>query len=122
LSFCLLDQQQTHHCTFHPSLQIVQRTDVGLGEAYMDGDYLVDDLGSFMALMVCNARNLEGQKGMLGLAQWANEKLLAAAHARRSNTREGEARAGWGGWGGVVLVGSVLAAAGAAVVYHTRQR
>lgn len=69
--------------------KVVQRTDVGLGEAYMDGDYLVDDLGSFMALMVANARNLEGQKGMLGLAQWANEKLLAAAHARRSNTREG---------------------------------
>lgn len=77
---------------------MVQRTDVGLGEAYMDGDYLVDDLGSFMALMVANARNLEGQKGMLGLAQWANEKLLAAAHARRSNTREGEMarRAGLG--------------------------
>jgi hypothetical protein len=33
-------------------LQIVCRTDVGLGEAYMAGDYLVDDLGGFMALMV----------------------------------------------------------------------
>jgi hypothetical protein len=33
-------------------LQIVCRTDVGLGEAYMSGDYLVDDLGGFMALMV----------------------------------------------------------------------
>jgi hypothetical protein len=28
-------------------MQIVQRTDVGLGEAYMDGDYLVDDLSCF---------------------------------------------------------------------------
>lgn len=33
-------------------LQIVCRTDVGLGEAYMHGDYLVNDLGGFMALMV----------------------------------------------------------------------
>ena len=33
-------------------MQIVSRTDVGLGEAYMAGDYLVDDLGAFMALMV----------------------------------------------------------------------
>lgn len=32
--------------------QVVCRTDVGLGEAYMHGDYLVDDLGGFMALMV----------------------------------------------------------------------
>eukprot|EP00775_Hariotina_reticulata_P004736 gene4736-4986_t len=69
--------------------KIVQRTDVGLGEAYMDGDYLVDDLAGFMALMVANARNLEGQRGLLGLAHWANEKLLAAAHASRSNTRQG---------------------------------
>jgi hypothetical protein len=100
-------------------MQIVQRTDVGLGEAYMDGDYLVDDLSCFMALMVSNARNLEGQKGMLGLAQWANEKLLAAAHARRSNTREGEA---WVGWGGLLLAGGVLAAvaAGGALLYSRR--
>lgn len=72
-------------------LQIVQRTDVGLGEAYMDGDFLVDDLAGFMAIMVANARNLEGQKGLLGVANWVNDKLLAAAHAQRSNTREGEA-------------------------------
>jgi hypothetical protein len=90
----------------------------------MDGDYLVDDLGSFMALMVSNARNLEGQKGMLGLAQWANEKLLAAAHARRSNTREGEAGAGWGGWGGVLVAAAagVLVGSGAALVYYRRGR
>eukprot|EP00879_Flechtneria_rotunda_P033158 GHRR01036696.1.p1 GENE.GHRR01036696.1~~GHRR01036696.1.p1 ORF type:complete len:424 (+),score=170.94 GHRR01036696.1:203-1474(+) len=69
--------------------KIVQRTDVGLGEAYMDGDFLVDDLAGFMAITVANARNLESQKGMLGMATWINDKLLAAAHVRRSNTREG---------------------------------
>jgi hypothetical protein len=37
-------------------VQIVCRTDVGLGEAYMAGDYLVDDLGGFMALMVRQGR------------------------------------------------------------------
>lgn len=42
-------------------LQIVSRTDVGLGEAYMAGDYLVDDLGAFMALMV--RRNTAGWAG-----------------------------------------------------------
>lgn len=72
--------------------QIVQRTDVGLGEAYMDGDFLVNDLAGFMAVMVANARNLEGQKGLLGVANWINDKMLAAAHARRSNTREGKKR------------------------------
>lgn len=40
-------------CTLYACwLQVVTRTDVGLGEAYMAGDYLVDDLGGFMALMV----------------------------------------------------------------------
>jgi hypothetical protein len=38
--------------TFWLLVQIVCRTDVGLGEAYMHGDYLVDNLGGFMALMV----------------------------------------------------------------------
>ena len=40
----------------HRLLQIVCRTDVGLGEAYMAGDYLADDLGGFMALMVSMSR------------------------------------------------------------------
>lgn len=73
--------------------KVVQRTDVGLGEAYMDGDYMVDDVAALMALMVANARNLEGQKGLLGVANWINDKMLVAAHARRSNTRQGEV--GW---------------------------
>jgi hypothetical protein len=38
---------------------------------------------------VANARQLEGSKGVLGAVNWASEKLLNAAHARRSNTREG---------------------------------
>lgn len=58
----------------------------------MDGDFLVDDLAGFMAIMVANARNLDGQKGLLGVANWISEQMLAAAHARRSNTREGESQ------------------------------
>jgi hypothetical protein len=41
-------------------------------------------------LQVANARELEGSKGMLGMANWVSEKLLNAAHRGRSNTREGE--------------------------------
>jgi hypothetical protein len=36
--------------------KIVTRHDVGMGEAYMTGDYLVDDVGAYMALVVANAR------------------------------------------------------------------
>lgn len=41
-------------------------------------------------LQVANARELEGSKGMLGVVNWASEKLLNAAHRGRSNTRAGE--------------------------------
>lgn len=37
-------------------------------------------------LQVANARELEGSKGLLGVI---GDKLLNAAHLRRSNTREG---------------------------------
>jgi hypothetical protein len=41
-------------------------------------------------VQVANARELEGSKGSLGVVNWISEKLLNAAHLRRSNTREGE--------------------------------
>jgi hypothetical protein len=44
----------------------------------------------WLLLQVANARELEGSKGMLGVVNWASEKLLNAAHRGRSNTREGE--------------------------------
>ncbi len=31
----------------------------GLGEAYMDGDYEVDDLGGLLAVATANANNIE---------------------------------------------------------------
>lgn len=68
--------------------KIVTRHDVGMGEAYMAKDFLVDDLGSFLAVVVANARNLEGNKGMMGMLNWAGEKMLLVAHMQRSNTRE----------------------------------
>lgn len=70
--------------------KIVTRHDVGMGEAYMAKDFLVDDLSGFMAVVVANARNLEGSKGMMGWLNWVGEKVLLLAHMQRSNTREGE--------------------------------
>jgi hypothetical protein len=58
-------------------------------------------------VQVANARELEGSKGLLGVVNWASEKLLNAAHLRRSNTREGA----WGSWhSGRVLVDSLMVA------------
>lgn len=68
---------------------LATRHDVGLGEAYMRGDIEVDDLGSLMAVAVANAPQIEASRGALGIATWIGDKLLAAAHAARANTREG---------------------------------
>jgi hypothetical protein len=46
-----------------------------------------------LRVQVANARQLEGSKGSLGVVNWISEKLLNAAHLRRSNTREGELQA-----------------------------
>lgn len=43
-----------HHHHHHPP---------GLGEAYMDGDYEVDDLGGLLAVATANANNIEVRAG-----------------------------------------------------------
>ncbi|GBF87498.1 cyclopropane fatty acid synthase [Raphidocelis subcapitata] len=72
--------------------KIVFKHDVGMGEAYMDGDYVVDDLGALLALVVANARALNEQRGLLGAFSWIGDRLLHWAHLQRSNTIEGSRR------------------------------
>lgn len=70
---------------------LITRHDVGLGEAYMRGDIEADDLGALMAVAVANAPEIESSRGALGVFNWVGDKLLAAAHAARANTRAGSA-------------------------------
>jgi cyclopropane-fatty-acyl-phospholipid synthase len=63
--------------------------DTGLGEAYMDGDYEVDDLGGLMAVMTANAVDVEESRGKMGLLNWLGDRLLYLAHRARANTIEG---------------------------------
>ncbi|KAI8475498.1 MAG: cyclopropane fatty acid synthase [Monoraphidium minutum] len=72
--------------------KIVVKHDVGMGEAYMDGDYIADNLGALLALVVANARALNEQKGLLGAFSWVGDRLLHWAHLQRSNTIEGSRR------------------------------
>jgi hypothetical protein len=69
--------------------KIITRHDSGLGEAYMNGDFTVDDLGALMAIITANARHIEASRGLLGALNWAGDKLLYAAHLTRANTEEG---------------------------------
>ncbi len=55
----------------------------------MDGDFTVDNLGALLALVVANARELEGKRGLMGIANWVGDRLLNLAHLSRSNTIEG---------------------------------
>ncbi|KAL4856846.1 Tuberculostearic acid methyltransferase UfaA1 [Chlorella vulgaris] len=72
--------------------KVITRHDTGMGESYMDGDYEVDDLGAMLAVATANARNIEESRGMLGAFNWLGDRLLAAAHATRSNTLAGSRR------------------------------
>jgi len=56
----------------------------------MDGDFLVDDLGGLLAVVVANARALEDKRGRMGMFNWLGERLLHLAHLARSNTIAGE--------------------------------
>ncbi|GLC46603.1 hypothetical protein PLESTB_001222700 [Pleodorina starrii] len=69
--------------------KIVLRHDVGMGEAYMAGDFEADSLGGFMAVVVANAVKAETERGHLGLLNWLGERLLLLSHLRRPNTIQG---------------------------------
>lgn len=58
----------------------------------MSGDFEVDDLGALMAILAGNAGQVEERRGSLGPLNALGDRLLAAAHAARANTRAGEFR------------------------------
>ncbi|EIE24233.1 cyclopropane fatty acid synthase [Coccomyxa subellipsoidea C-169] len=72
--------------------KVITRHDTGLGEAYMDGDFLVDDLGALLAAVTANAGNIEGNRGALGILNRIGDWLLLLAHRARANTIEGSRR------------------------------
>lgn len=72
--------------------KILTRHDTGLGEAYMRGDILVDDVGALMAVITANAFSIEGNRGILGSFNWIGDRLLYLAHLTRANTIEGSKR------------------------------
>ena len=66
----------------------------------MSGDFEVDDLGALMAILAGNAGRVEQRRGSLGPLNALGDRLLAAAHAARANTRSGEMGVCvWGGGG-----------------------
>ena len=56
----------------------------------MSGDFEVDDLGALMAILAGNAGQVEERRGALGPLNALGDRLLAAAHAARANTRAGK--------------------------------
>ena len=69
--------------------KIITRHDTGLGEAYMAGDFVTDDLGAFMAVMTANARHMQAQRGILGALNFFGTQVLYLAHLTRTNTVKG---------------------------------
>ena len=69
--------------------KVMTRHDTGLGEAYMQNDYSVDNLGAFMAVITANAHGIESNRGVLGVFNWIGDRLLYLAHLTRANTFEG---------------------------------
>jgi cyclopropane-fatty-acyl-phospholipid synthase len=70
---------------------VATRHDTGLGEAYMSGAWECADadFGGLLAVLAANAPGIEAARGALGPLNWVGDRLLAAAHAARSNTRAG---------------------------------
>eukprot|EP00210_Caulerpa_lentillifera_P009285 g8850.t1 len=69
--------------------KVVFRSDTGLGEAYMDEDFVVDDLGAFMCILVINAKYLSDNQRTLGVWNYIGEWILSQANKARPNTING---------------------------------
>lgn len=69
--------------------KVLARHDTGMGESYMDGDYEVNSLGGLLAIATANARNIEGNRGKMGVLNWLGDRMLHLAHLGRGNTIEG---------------------------------
>lgn len=66
--------------------RLALRGSIGVGEAYMAGEWSCDDLTALVRLFVLNASVLDGlEKGLARLAM----PLFRAVYARRRNTRRG---------------------------------
>ena len=79
--------------------KVVMRSDIGLGEAYMDGAFIADDLYKMMEVVSrvsCDTSAKEAtysSLGWLGGAMYkVSEALEMAAHRANSNTEEGSKR------------------------------
>ena len=69
--------------------RIVQSADIGLGEAFVLEDFVVDDLAHFLNTMVLNAESATKSLGRFGLLSWIGQKLHFADHKANANTIEG---------------------------------
>ena len=66
----------------------LQRGDIGLAEAYLDGDWDSPDLAGFLTLLACNRDNL--RRAVVG--DWRNLLLARLRHLLNRNTRRGSRR------------------------------
>lgn len=78
---------QVHDWSFFT--RVVARHDTGLGEAYMHDTFDCDNLPGLLTLLCVNARQLEANRGALGVLNWLGDRVLYWAHRKRSNTVEG---------------------------------
>lgn len=69
--------------------RVVTRTDIGLGEAYMDGDWTTPDLVAVCRVLLRNRAAFEGR---LSWAAVASEAIGAVARRLRDNTIAGSRR------------------------------
>lgn len=69
--------------------RIVQSADIGLGEAFVVEDFVVDDLPHFLNTMVLNAESATKALGRFGILSWVGQKLHFADHKANANTIEG---------------------------------
>lgn len=72
--------------------KLVFRMDTGLAEAFMDGDFAVDDIGSLMSIAAENAASLTRNQKSLGIWSYWGQWLLSIAKPLRSNTIQGSQR------------------------------
>lgn len=69
-------------------VRVVRTIDIGLGEAYIEGQIWTSDLLDLMMVMSANADAARDALGTLGALQWVGAKLAYLRHAARSNTVE----------------------------------
>jgi cyclopropane-fatty-acyl-phospholipid synthase len=69
--------------------RIAKDTDIGLGEAFMHGDYEPDDLTAFLGVLTQNVASVNRAQSEMGIVNWVGTKLQTLAHMARANTVEG---------------------------------